>query len=525
MGSFRARSVSTLGAALALGAGLRSANAQFDDGSGGGGASLNDVTRQIDQTFSDRLTQYQSDLSQAQQALARCAVDDQARKNDIASNQQQGDNDRAQKAGQNLLGNAAPTFGNIMDAATGQAAMQRKAAEAQIAAVRRQAEQINADISRLKGSTGTTSSVVRPTSSNVDYSSSEIQNACNQIIKKASNAKKCEGDVLTQFNNGTYGGNDKPLTDQGVRCEVDQRGWGSVTACRYDLEQQASDLDRRAVVAARDRAMGKSLGGEVMKGLLNNVAQSVGQGVASGIGKHADQQAADNANKNSDMQLQQCQNDANLAIANAQNAIKKLGDDRSRALLDAQLASSASNQRRTPTLASDGSGAAGGTANAGAPDGLNGTKGLNLAGGGGAAAPAGGGAAAGGGGGGAGGGAADWTFGSGGAAAASGGGGPLGADGYDVAGGGGGGGGFSPFGNDMGFGPDLFGDPNANRGLAGIEDGQGGGFGDGGLMVLLIRARSRLAAHASDLVKSVDMKKMAASPGGLPLESASLSRQ
>lgn len=299
-------------------------------------------------------------------------------------------------------------------------------------------------------------------------------------------------------------------------------------ACTTGLRQEASDLNTRYSRAMDNRSNGTNLGSELMKAGLNSVARSLGaKAAAKNNPAHADNTGPNGqpdgipdmsqyANQNADLQRQMCEQAARDQMDAVKKAISDLNARRARALMNAQLMGDASGQKGlgAPSLGSgeNGDGTAGGVVNAGAPSSLTpaGAKGLAAApgaegGGSPGAAAAGGGAGAGGGGN------ADWTFGAGGppGVPASG---PMEQPSFDVAGGGGGGGGYGAFGG----GPEAFGgvDPFADpNGYGATGTGAAGeGIGDGGLLVVLARARMRLADHADQLVRRMPLDKMAANP-------------
>jgi hypothetical protein len=117
----------------------------------------------------------------------------------------------------------------------------------------------------------------------------------------------------------------------------------------------------------------------------------------------------------------------------------------------------------------------------------------------------------GGGGGGSGGGVGDpkWSFGGADSGPAGGGGLPPQPEGAGWAGNNSSGGGFgkNPFAAGLGLGKDKEGEGEGPAPAS--EEGASKVLGDGGLNLMLTRARMRLVKHSATLVKSVDMKKMA----------------
>lgn len=502
-------------------------------------ADINAVAQQIDQQYADALAQKQSELTQGQAALRDCAAQDEARKNDQAAQKAQDDGQRQADQAQKALGNQAPGGGipgnlqKVADTILGNGATARRQADQQLNNIALNVKQINQgflDAARSQDAKKIAEKVQSKDQKTIDESFGGNSEAADAFVAQVNAADTINSEVINynKATGATVNSNalqiacNNPIFRQqyatsfgAVTASVtnNQRisyGMENARTCIQNVRYDVANSNEQFAKAMTNKANGQSISSGLMQAGLNTLVGSLGaKAGAKAAQGHADDTAAAQA-ANNDGQLANCQQAANDQIAAVKAAMSDLGDKRSRALADARLRAAAAGQRSTASLGSNGS--AGGAVSAGAPANLTAAK-AGPAGGGGAAPAAGSPAGmAGGGGGGGGGGGADWTFGSGNGFGGIGPGGPLEQPSFETAGGGGGGGGgYGGFGGEgSSFGPDLFTDPNAGRGYAANTDAEG--FGDGGILTLMARARERVSNHADQLVQSIDLKKLATGP-------------
>jgi hypothetical protein len=278
------------------------------------------------------------------------------------------------------------------------------------------------------------------------------------------------------------------------------------TATELDRARTKADSwTRQYQQAMRDEKGGNELSNGLITGGVETALAAVGTGLMMS-GQHSSAAAM---RENAKLQRKACEQAANNAIADIQKSIARITKYRDQDMMNSALRAAAlerlARDAKTGPLP-------------GIPVDLSGPQSLAAVGGGKVvrspsdSGGGGGGGAPGGGGGGGDSGGGGWGFGGGKDDQPGGGGLPAQGDSgtlsVDAGGGGGGGGfGFGPM-SDPGALPAPALDPGAELPVEGEIQMA---FGDGGLNVLMSRARRRLMAHAPELVKSLDLNVLAKS--------------
>jgi hypothetical protein len=431
----------------------------------------------INRQAEDQRSQAEMELQAARLELARCAQQEANAKINAAAQ----DSQNKAQAMQGLVSGLAPSVGNVADQVMNVGNSEKAAAKQTIAQI---AEEIRKNsvacpTLRIDSATGVTA---------------EVTTACN--------AKTCSG----------AGGLFETTTDT---IDHGKASKTSVSSCTRQFREYLSDINARLSSAKRDLAGASDLTSELMKAALTAGVSAMGANLGIKAGKTQTKAQLQVAA----LDRKSCEMNAKNSIQNINRRLAQIESLRNQDLLNASLQAAARKQKPIGTnVAVDSNapveGGPAGSGSAGASDATLASGGPAQAPPEGQAPPAGGAAGSGGGGGG---GAsaseAPWGFGNGKGGDMAGGGGlppqPDAATFGDSGSGGGGGGGFGGF----GMGDEQFAG-------AGNEEGQEPGFegesgetvlGDGGISVLMNRMRARLAAHAGDLVQSIDLKQMAKS--------------
>jgi hypothetical protein len=278
-----------------------------------------------------------------------------------------------------------------------------------------------------------------------------------------------------------------------------------ISACMAEYKREAATYSGQLEEANQTIAAGTDKA-QVLEGAGMNLAAG---GISAGLGLWANHQSSAGIREGNKLGRQICEQNANAQIDALKRQMVLLDNRHSNDITNATLA--AAMQQRLATAVPDTAGVGGidltsnklaaknpfdlGNKDAGTGSGNN-------------AQPT---AAAGGEGGSGATGDAPYGFGNGRNDAAIGGGLPMQPDAASYASDGGGAGGGFGFGDNFGFDQAPAADGAAGAGGAAQAAGVNQ-VGDGGLMTLMARARMRYAAHASDLVKSIDLKEMARAP-------------
>ncbi|MBS1985543.1 MAG: hypothetical protein JST16_15375 [Bdellovibrionales bacterium] len=500
-------------------------------GSGAAASSaLNDARNNIDSQFASAIDAQQQAVSQAQMALQDCAAQQQRAYNDAAGQQAQNQGQQKQQAAQDAANSLPDTLGPLANAITGGGNKQRKLGQQQMQNVMTQVDNLNRDIAVATGQDPNTINSAAAGSSSSGFLSKlpfvgnhsgaapvnsnaaiTVSSFGVQVNQRARISEACKNEQF-QISYGGFG------MSNGTANSPVYYGGSPEYMCLQNMNSMVMSLNNQFNQGRTAYVGGQSLGGAAMQSGLNSLVGALGAGMKAKANNDNNKMQNDAANQNADLDRQICEQQAQAQIAEAQKQLQNLQNQRSRALLDANLQAAAANQANaaTPLLAGNG---AGGTVNVGdaptlptaAPSAIAAGNSNNGGGGGaaGAVAPSGGGNSAGT--------AAEWTFGSGGpaAVAASG---PLPGASFEQAGGGGGGAGFGG-GDSSGFATDPLMDMNKFYGDRSVaSDAPGGPLGDGGINVLINRSRGVLSNYAPTLVKSLDLKKIMAMSPSKPIQ-------
>jgi hypothetical protein len=438
-------------------------------------AQLSQQINSIEQQFQDRVRTLDQEIANGQIALDRCRLDESTA---TAGDKAQRAQDIATAASQ-ILNGASQPLGEILNRTSGANKAQQAASTARLSEI----ESEIADIKKFSGASGV---VQDRTSGSLSIPGGAAVSAC---VSDPSNPDK-ENFIEKMVSESTR---TVLSTDPDV---AKQRQ----LACKQRLDQKIRELQndyRTAALTVRDAA---NIAGEAALGAAGVAMNSLGAGMSYHAASEQRKVGKETAKLNREGCEQQARSNLDGLNRQRQDAI----DSKGRALLDAQLQAAAAQNRLKNqdnlALADTAAVTVGTPVNIGEPNTPKSSPKANIPSGGGGGGGGGPAVAGGGGGGGGSAGGVEWTFGGGSGGGGGGGGGfPLEQGQFDSIGGGSGGG----FGGGMDFG---FGGGDASLGFAGNWSGAGDsqGFGDGGLNVLMTRARMRLANYARDLVRSAE---------------------
>ena len=441
-------------------------------------AALNQGIQGIERSYAEQLEQQQRQLQAAQFQLSQCATEEG---NTKAQAKAQDTQAMAGALSGIVSGGLAPSAGNVVGALLSDAGNEKVRAKALMEQIPKQVDDVNKTYggSVLQGPDRTTG-IIR----SAPGARNAIEAYCENQKGIGHQPEAKPGESPTDFS-------------------IRENAWSNkITRCtseaKSNIDSARSEFQSQYQEAQRNFKGGSDLTSATTTMALQTTVASVGSGLQL-WGQHAGTKAQ---LQNAAAQRASCEQQAKALIDQTNRAIARLEKQKADDILSATLQAAAAAQNQNPIskgLGSPGIGVGTGQDLGSGKSGFDPSKfGNNAANNG----------AGGGGGGGGGGGAPDagnvaWNFGGGKEGPAGGGGLPQQPDAASYSGDGGGGGGFGG-----GFGSGLpTEDPSlGQKSVAEVPAEAGPAFGDGGIAVLIARARMRYAHHAAELVRSIDLK-------------------